>query len=172
MSKVLIAFYSRKGMNYTSSGIKNLPVGNTELLANKIKELLPEADMFHIDTVKTYPEDYTECTEVSKKELHDNARPELTAKVENMEQYDTIILGYPCWWGTMPMGCWTFLESYSFDNKTIIPFCTNEGSGNGSSVSDIKKLCPNAKVTKGTAVRGTACAHADKEAKSIAEQAK
>jgi len=78
--------------------------------------------------------------------LHLNARPELTNTVENMESYDVIYLGYPNWWGTMPMAVFTFLESYDFSGKTIIPFCTHEGSGIGNSERDIKKLCPKAKV--------------------------
>jgi len=92
--------------------------------------------------------------------------------LESISQYDTIILGYPNWWGTMPMVVYTFLESYDFTGKTIIPFCTNEGSGMGSSVRFIKKLCPGANVMDGTPIHGAEAAHADREAQEIAELAK
>ncbi len=75
-------------------------------------------------------------------------------KVENMNQYDVIYLGYPNWWGTMPMVLFTFLESYDFKGKTIIPFCTHEGSALGTSIRDIKKLCPDANIKQGLAIRG------------------
>ena len=91
---------------------------------------------------------------------------------ESIDEYDTIILGYPNWWGTMPMVCYTFLESYDFTGKRIIPFCTNEGSGMGSSVRFIKKLCPGATVEDGISIHGAEAANADSEAREIAEMAK
>jgi flavodoxin len=91
---------------------------------------------------------------VAKKELNNNARPELSNHVQNMDSYNVIFLGYPNWWGTMPMAVFTFLEEYDFSGKNIIPFCTHEGSGLGHSESDIKKLCPNANVQKGLSIRG------------------
>ncbi|HWT76468.1 MAG TPA: flavodoxin [Mobilitalea sp.] len=151
--KCLVAYYSRKGNNYVSGSIVNLPVGNTEVAATMIQELTG-CDKFHIETVKSYPTDYTETTEVAQQELRKNVRPELTGHVENMDSYEVIFLGYPNWWGTMPMAVYTFLEEYDFTGKTIIPFCTHEGSGMGHSESDIKKLCPYAEVQKGLAIRG------------------
>jgi len=133
--------------------IVNLPIGNTEVIAKKIQELTGN-DMFQIKTVKSYPEDYTETTNVAKEENRQNARPELAEIVDDMNSYDVIYIGYPNWWGTMPMPVFTFLESYDFSGKTIIPYCTHEGSGMGSSERDIKKLCPNAKVLSGLAIRG------------------
>jgi flavodoxin len=126
--KCLIAYYSREGNNYVSGSIVNLPIGNTEVIAKMIQEMT-EGDLFRIDTVNSYPEDYTETTEVAKKELDDNARPELSNNVKNMDSYNVIFLGYPIWWRTMPMALFTFLEEYDFSGKTIIPFCTHEGSG-------------------------------------------
>jgi len=151
--KCLVAYFSRKGNNYVGGSIVNLSVGNTEVAAKMIQELTG-CDMFHIDTVKSYPVDYTETTEVAQKEKYDNVRPELSSHVENMNPYDVIFLGYPNWWGTMPMGVFTFLEEYDFFGKTIVPFCTHEGSGMGHSESDIKKLCPNANVQRGLSIRG------------------
>ena len=161
-SKSLIAYFSRKGNNYVGGSIVNLPIGNTEVIANKIRELTG-SDMFRIETVKTYPEDYTETTNVAREEQRQNGRPELTDRVDNMDSYDVIYLGYPNWYGTMPMAVFTFLESYDFYGKTIVPYCTHEGSGMGSSERDIKKLCPSAKVLPGLAIRGGSVARADKD---------
>ena len=172
MKKVLIAYYSRRGENWVNGSIRSLNLGNTEVVASKIKELLPEADLFHIDTVRKYSEDYMTCIEEAKQELRDHARPEMKEKLDSIDEYDTIILGYPNWWGTMPMVCYTFLESYDFTGKTIIPFCTNEGSGMGSSERFIKKLCPTATVLNGTPIHGAEAASADREAKQIADKAK
>lgn len=161
-SKSLIAYYSRKGNNYVGGSIVNLPIGNTAVIANKIQKLTG-TDLFEIETVKAYPEDYTETTNVAQDEKRTNSRPELTETVENMDSYDVIYLGYPNWWGTMPMAIFTFLESYDFSGKTIVPYCTHEGSGMGSSERDIKKLCPDAKVAAGLSIIGGNVQRADKD---------
>lgn len=119
--------------------------------------------MFHIETVKPYPKDYTETTEVAKQELRENARPELKSQVSDMDSYDVIYLGYPNWWGTFPMPVFTFLESYDFSGKTIVPFCTHEGSGMGRSESDIKKLCQGSRVENSLAIKGGSVNGAEKE---------
>lgn len=164
-SKTLIAYYSRHGQNYVGGTIINLPVGNTEVVAKKI-QAITGADLFEIDTVKSYPLDYRETTQVAITEKRANARPELTAMVDNMSDYDVIYLGYPNWCNTFPMAVFTFLESYDFSGKTIIPFCTHEGSGMGSSESDLKKLCPKATVKSGLAIRGSGVSRADNEIKN------
>jgi flavodoxin len=160
--KYLIAYYSRRGNNYVSGRIVDLPIGNTETAAKMILEMT-EGDMFHIEAVKPYPKDYTEATRIAQDELRTNVRPELTNHVENMDSYDMIFLGYPNWWGTMPMPVFTFLEQYDFSRKTIIPFCTHEGSGLGHSESDIKKLCTEATVLKGLAINGSRVSEAKKD---------
>ena len=152
--KCLIVYYSREGNNYVSGKIVNLPIGNTKVVANMIQEMTG-GDVFRIDTIKSYPEDYTETTNVAKKEQDDNARPELSSHVENMDFYNVIFLGYPNWYGTMPMPVFTFLEEHDFSDKTIIPFCTHEGSGLGRSENDIAKLCPKATLLKGLAIHGS-----------------
>jgi flavodoxin len=91
---------------------------------------------------------------LAKQELRENARPELSGHVANMTDYSVIYLGYPNWWGTMPMAVFTFLEEHDFSGKTIIPFCTHEGSGMGRSESDIRKLCSDARVLKGLPIIG------------------
>ena len=158
--KCLIAYFSRKGYNYAGNNIVNLPIGNTEVIAKKIQGFIG-GDLFEIKTIKQYPLDYTETTEVAKVELRNNARPELTDKVKNMDNYDVIYLGYPNWWGTFPMAVCTFLESYDFTGKTIFPFCTHEGSGLGRSERDIKKLCPDANLLPGLDILGRSVANAD-----------
>jgi flavodoxin len=152
--KCLIAFFSRKGQNYSSEGIVDLKVGNTEVVAQMIQKKTGGA-LFHIETVAAYPKDYTETTEVAKNELRAKARPELKRKVENIGVYDVIFLGYPNWWGTPPMAVFTFLDGHDFSGKTIIPFCTHEGSGMGHSEKDIAKSCPKATILEGLAIPGT-----------------
>lgn len=160
--KCLIAYYSRKGNNYVSGKIVNLPLGNTKVVGDMIREITG-GDVFQMDTVRPYPKDYTATTNVAQKELNENARPELISHVENMESYDVIFLGYPNWWGTMPMPVFTFLDEYNFSGKTIVPFCTHEGSGMGRSESDIAKLCPEATLLKGLAIHGSRVSAAKKD---------
>ena len=152
--KCLIVYYSREGNNYVSGKIVNLPISNTKVVANMIQQITG-GDVFRIDTIKSYPEDYTETTDVVKKEKNENARPKLSSHVESMDSYNVIFLGYPNWWGTMPMPVFTFLEEYDFSGKTIIPFCTHEGSGLGRSEKDIAKFCPKASLLKGLAIHGS-----------------
>jgi len=161
-TNILIAFYSRAGNNYVAGKIVNLPVGNTKVAAQTIQNLVG-GDLFQIETVAPYPADYHQTTDVAKKELLENARPDLTDHVLDMSQYDVIFLGYPNWWGTMPMAAFTFLEEYEFSGKTIIPFCTHEGSGMGHSERDIKKLCSNSNVDNGLAIRGRQVQRAEQE---------
>lgn len=139
-----------------------MPIGNTEVVAKIIHEMT-EGDLFCIDPVNSYPEDYTETTEVAKTELRENTRPELSSHLENMDSYDIIFLGYPNWWGTMPMAVFTFLEEYDFSEKTIVPFCTHEGSGLGRSEKDIAKVCPKARLLKGLAIHGARASDAEKD---------
>lgn len=160
MSKILIAYYSRRGQNYVDGVIRDLEIGNTEFLARRLAEMTG-GTLFHIDTVKPYPIDYHETTKQAMTELQADFRPELTDKVGKMEEFDTVVLGYPNWWGTMPMAVHTFLEQYDFSGKRIIPFCTHEGSGAGHSEKDIQRLCPSAECLPCQAIRGSAVRSAD-----------
>jgi len=157
MSKILIAYYSRRGQNYVDGVIRDLKIGNTEFLARRLAEKTGGM-LFHIDTVKSYP---VETTKQAMTELQTDLRPELTDMIENMEEFDTVILGYPNWWGTMPMAVHTFLDQYDFSGKRIIPFCTHEGSGAGHSEKDIQRLCPSAECLPCEAVKGSAVRSAD-----------
>lgn len=152
--KNLIVYYSRKGNNYYNGSVKNLPKGNTEIAAEFIKEAVG-GDLFEVETVKPYSEDYFACTEEAKTELQTNARPEIKRFLSTIDEYDNIFIGYPNWWGTMPMAMFTFLEHYDFTGKKIIPFCTNEGSGMSSSERDLQKLCPGATILKGLPIHGS-----------------
>lgn len=138
-------------------------------MAGKIKELL-ECDSCEIDTSEPYPVDYHQTTEVSKEEQRKDARPQLRGELPNISTYDVIYLGYPNWWGTMPMVLFTLLESLDTSGKTIMPFCTHEGSGLGHSVSDIKKLCPDATVHAGLAIQGGKVGSCDNALKKWLEQ--
>lgn len=150
----MIVYFSRTGENYVSGAIKNLAVGNTEAAANILHELTG-ANMFRIEPVMPYSDNYNDCIEQAKQDKQNNARPAIKAFPENLDGYDIIYLGYPNYWGTMPMCVFTFLEHLDFSGKTIKPFCTHEGSGMGSSESDIKRLCPGAKIEKGLAIHGS-----------------
>lgn len=154
MSKVLVVYFSRKGNNYVSGKIINLSEGNTAVVAQKIQKFI-NADLFEIKTVDPYPDCYDETTVVAQQEQNANARPKIVEPLPDISQYDTIILGYPNWWGTMPMAVMTFLENYDFTGKKVMSFCTHEGSGMGNSERDLKKLCKGAQFVKGLSVHGS-----------------
>ena len=158
--KILIAYFSHIGENYFGGAIRNISKGNTEVAAEFAQKAVG-GDLFEIKTVKQYPVNYKACCDEAQKEGRANERPQLSGTLPNIAGYDTIILGYPCWWGTMPQAVFTFLESADFGEKKILPFCTHEGSGMGRSESDIKKLCPTATVAKGLAISGSACGSAE-----------
>ena len=150
-SKVLVVYFSRTGENYN---VGNVEVGNTAMVASYIKEYL-KADSFEIVPVDKYPEKYDECTDIAQKEKNDNARPKIQDKINNFDSYDTVFLGYPIWWGDLPMIMYTFMEEYDFNGKNVIPFNTHEGSGDAGTYQSIQTKLPNAKVnTKGLALDG------------------
>ena len=164
----LIVYYSRKGENYFNGAIKDLAKGNTEIVAEFIQKAVG-GDLFEVQTVKKYSDDYYKCTDEAKKELRENARPELKSYLDGLDKYDNVFVGYPNWWGTMPMAMFTFLERYDLTGKTIIPFCTNEGSGMGSSERDLNKICKGATILKGLPIQGSQATQSEKK---IAEWAK
>lgn len=145
--KILVAYFSK--------------TNNTRTIAEIVQSRLG-SEAFHVTTQKPYPEDYRETTRVARIELDNNERPALAASptIEEMQQFDVIFLGYPNWWGTIPMALFTFLEQYDLTGKTIVPFCTHEGSGLGRGPSDIAKLCPGSTHLQGLAVRGSSVSRA------------
>lgn len=122
-------------------------LGNTQYVAYLIQKNTG-ADIFRIEPKTPYPTNHKTLVDLAKAEQNDKARPELAAKVENLGQYDVIFLGYPNWWGDMPMILYSFLESHNLSGKTIIPFNTHGGSGFSNTINTIAALQPNAKVIK------------------------
>ena len=175
-SNILVAYFSRVGntdwesdVDVVTSASLNIEngdfIGNAEYLARMAEEVTG-GDLFLIQTEALYPSAYRDTTDVAMEEQKANARPALVSHVENMNQYDTIVLIYPNWWGTLPMPLYTFLEEYDFSGKTILPLCTHEGSRMGSSESTISGLCPEANLLEGLAVRGSDASTAEQEVES------
>jgi flavodoxin len=131
MAKTLILYYSRRGENYVRGSIKKLSVGNTEVVVQAIAKALG-ADVFQVETVKPYAENYTQCTEEAKQELREQARPALKQMLTDVAGYDRIIVAGPCWWGTYPMALFTQLDALDLTGKTLFPVMTHEGSGLGT----------------------------------------
>lgn len=151
-NKSLVVYFSRTGEQY---GVGVIEKGNTAIVADMI---IAEtgADSFEIvPKTDNYPTTYDALTDVAKEEQNNNARPEIKDTVKDFDSYDTIYLGYPIWWGDLPMICYTFLESYDFSGKTIVPFCTHAGSGDAGTQSKIQSAVPNAEVKEVLAVTGT-----------------
>lgn len=153
MAKVLVVYYSRKGENHMPDGIQVLPKGHTAYAAEFIQKAL-DADLFEIDTVKPYAENYRECCMEAVAEFKTGARPEIQGFVEDLSDYDTLFVCFPCWCGTAPMCVYTFLEHYDLRGKKIVPLCTHEGSGLAKAPEDLAKVCPGAVIADGLAVRG------------------
>lgn len=159
--KNLIIYYSRKGENYVSGSIKNLPKGNTEIAAEFIQKAIG-GDLFEVDTVKPYSTDYNACTREAQDELRQDARPELKKYLDGIAQYDNVFVCGPCWWGTYPCAVFSQLERLDFTGKNVFALMTHEGSGLGSCERDLHRLCAGAVIGKGLAVRGGSVAQSEK----------
>lgn len=122
--------------------------GNIRILAETIQSKVG-GDLFSIKTEQGYPGDKGKLIDFAAKEQKANARPKVVSHIENLDSYDTIFIGYPNWWYDLPMPLYSFFEEYDFSGKNIIPFCTHNGSGFSSTIETIRKLEPNATVTKG-----------------------
>lgn len=148
----------------TSSGRKSLVAffswsGNTRTIANQIHDIAG-GDLFEISSVDAYPSDYDECVKRARQELDKGYRPRLKSEVDDLESYDVIFIGYPNWWGTIPMPIVTFLAKCDSQGRTIVPFCTHGGGRLGRSVADIARLCPHSKMLDALAVSGGNAGHA------------
>ena len=150
----LIVFYSRADENYFSGAHRYIPVGNTEKAANMIAEVTG-AELFKIEQQAPYAADYDTCIAQAKKDLKAKARPELVSIPDSLDGYDEIYLGYPNYWGDMPMAVYTFLENFNWSGKIIHPFCTHEGSGLSGTERKIQTVCTGATVTNGLAFHGS-----------------
>lgn len=161
MGKTLIAFFSRADENYFGGAMRYVKVGNTEIVCRQMGELV-KADTFKVEMKYPYSPVYMTCIDEAKADLRANARPELVTMPASIDEYDTIILAYPNYWGTIPMAVATFLEAFDFAGKTILPLCTNEGSGMDSSESDIRKYAKGAAVKSGLAIIGSQAANSQR----------
>ena len=165
----LILYYSRKGENYVNGGIQKIGKGNTERVAEFIQRAVG-GDLFEIEPVREYSASYMTCIKEAQAEQRANERPAVKRLPESLDGYDTIFVGYPNWWGTMPMFLFTVLEAFDWTGKKIIPFCTNEGSGLGSSERDIRNACPGAIVKPGLSIHGGSAASAEKRVAEWAQK--
>lgn len=147
------------GSNLSGDAGKTLIVyfswgGNTKTVANHIHDLIG-GDIVEVETVIPYPDTYEEVTQIAPGELASDYRPELKTKVDNMDEYDTLIVGTPIWGGHLTPAMKSFLASYNLLGKAIAPFCTHGGSGTAQSVNDIHSVCPNSTILGSLAVYGS-----------------
>ncbi len=168
MSKVLIIFYSRAGENHYAGGLKHLEIGNTHMAAKWIADACG-GHLFQVETVAAYAESYRECCAQAVAEWKSNARPPVKAIPKNMEAYDTIVVGYPLWCGTMPMCLYTVLEQLDLSGKRVFSLCTHEGSGYAGSIQALEALCPGAQVTEGLCIKGSAVCTSENEIRAWAK---
>ncbi len=149
--KSLVVYFSRTGEQDKVGVIEK---GNTKIVAEMIAEKVG-ADTFEIVPKNdNYPMTFDALCDVAKEEQNNNARPEIKDTVKDFDSYDKIYLGYPIWWADLPMICYTFLESYDFGGKTIVPFCTHEGSADANTQKKIQTAVPKAEVKSVLAIRG------------------
>ncbi len=158
--KVLVVFFSHTGENY---GVGNITKGNTCIVAEMIAEATG-GELFEIVPVQKYPETYDACVDLAKQEKSAGARPAIEGDIA-VEEYDTVFIGYPNWWGDMPMPVYTFIERHDWQGKNVIPFCTHEGSGLSNTERYIAEACKGATVGRGLAMRGTTAQNSREQAK-------
>ncbi len=149
--KSLVIYFSRADENYA---VGNIDKGNTEVIAEYIQELTG-ADLFKVEPLKPYSPSYKVCCDEALEEKRQNARPELKRYLEDISDYEVIYIGSPIYWGTMPMCMFTQLEKLDFTGKMVKVFTTHEGSGLGSVVTDVRKICKGANVLDSLAIQGS-----------------
>lgn len=152
------------------TGSKSLVVyfswsGNTENVAKAIQEQT-DSDIFEIIPATPYSDDYNSVVDLAQKEQRENARPSIADSIKNIADYDVIYIGFPNWWGDMPMILYTFFDSYDLSGKTIAPFCTSGGSGLSNTVNEMKELEPNATVTDGLHIGSSSASNPDSAVKT------
>lgn len=150
-SKILIAYFSRSGENYNVGKVSE---GNTAKLAKEIA-MQTGGDLFEIAPVTAYPVSYDEMLEIATRERSGDERPAIRDKIENFDEYEIVFIGYPIWWGDLPMIMHSFMEGYDFEGKTVVPFNTHEGSGQADTQSTIESKLPGTEVLQGFAMRGS-----------------
>lgn len=160
----LIVFYSRAGENYFGGQYRWVTVGNTEKAAQMIAEAVG-GELFKIQQKVPYAEDYVTCIRQAKADQQIHARPELETLPGSLEGYDEIYLGYPNYWGDLPMAVYSFLEAFDWTGKTIHPFCTHEGSGLSGTERKIALAAKGVNVAPGLAILGSRVEQAGEEIK-------
>jgi flavodoxin len=150
-SRILVVYFSMTGQNY---GGRNLRVGNTEHVAQFIHERVG-GDIYRIRTVHPYPTNYDDIVSQAEQELDDHVFPEIAGDQPDTDDYDTVFLGYPIWWGEQPMPVQTFMRDHNLNGKTVVPFVTHEGSGFGNSLAVLHEYYPKATIRDGYQKRGT-----------------
>ncbi len=168
MSKVLVLFYSRAGENHYAGGLKHLDIGNTHLAAQWIADACG-GDLFQVETEVPYAESYKECCQQAVAQWKSNARPAVQAMPESVALYDTIVVGYPLWCGTMPMCLYTVLEQLNLTGKRVFALCTHEGSGYAGSIQALQTLCSGAQVAEGLCIKGSAVRSSEAEIRAWAK---
>ena len=149
-AKVLIVFFSHAGENYA---VGNIKVGNTKLVADEIQKVTG-GDEIEIVADKNYDLSYDALTKLAKEETEKGEKPSFKGEIKNIDDYDTVFIGGPIWWGTYPRVMFTFFDKYDLNGKTIIPFSTHEGSGLGSVVEDLKTIYPKATFKEAFSIYG------------------
>lgn len=168
--KTLIAYFSRIGENVEDNEVTVLTKGNTEIVAEKIKDLTG-GDLYKIEEVDIYPYSYRECSLRARKEYESNEHPELKDKVGlDMSVYDTIYIGFPIWYRSYPRVVSTFLEKYDFTGKKVKPFCTNDEGFFGISLLELQSALPTANIANSIAIRGCMVKSSDERIKKFVEE--
>lgn len=159
--KTLVAYFSHIGENLQNNEIVELTKGNTEIVAEKIAELTG-GDLYKIEEEEPYPYKYDDCLRRSRREDENNEHPALKAGMRlNMDDYDTVYIGFPIWYRTYPRVVASFLDTYDFSNKKIRPFCTNDEGTFGISLLEMQSVLKGADFTDGLAIRGVDVNNAD-----------
>lgn len=163
-TKTLVLYFSRTDENYAVGNIKE---GNTAIIAKMIAAKTG-ADMFEIVPAKAYPAKYKPCIDQAMSEKRANARPAYKGDIDTA-QYDTVYIGYPIWWGDLPMVVYTFLDKHDLNGKTIVPFCTHEGSGVSGTDGAFRSKYPKAAVKTPLAIRGATAQNNRKGAEKLVD---
>jgi len=150
--KTLIVYFSHPGENWMANGLEIIKVGNTEKAAKRIGAFIG-ADLFEVKPINAYPVGYRDCCAVAKNELHEKAMPEYEDNIDT-SPYEVIILGFPIWYGTYPRCLAKFIADHDLEKKTVLAFATQEGSGLGKSIKDLKEALPTSDVRPGLAIDG------------------
>lgn len=146
----LIVYFSHRRATYPEL---ELEVGHTQRLAEFVRERV-QADVFRVEPVEEYPEDYDALDRMAQQEEQNRTYRHIAPGAPNTTRYSTVFLGYPIWWGAQPMPLQTFMRDHNLNGKTIVPFCTHEGSSFGNSLDVLDDYYPDARVLEGLAHRG------------------